>query len=153
MHNNSAVTVSELPRLLTFCTTLATYFYENLLVIVCPQALVREIGEGAFSGTLARDSSNILELVRDSYNVRSMHIFYSNDPLPDQYGYRVVHQKVNFVLSGKGSPVKTTTINSVLSLGACIQVYMNSSFLKCRHLSNMDIFMHQVQFPEMRPPC
>ena len=33
------------------------------------QELIRELGDGAFVGTLASDSSNIVTLVRDLYNV------------------------------------------------------------------------------------
>ena len=41
------------------------------LIDVCTvQELVRELGDGAFSGTLAADSSNVVTLVRDLYNVR-----------------------------------------------------------------------------------
>ena len=38
------------------------------------QELARELGNGAASGTLASDSSNVVELVRTQYNVSV--IFY-----------------------------------------------------------------------------
>ncbi len=38
--------------------------------MLCLQSLVRELGsQGAFSEELDRDSGNIVQLVRDSYNV------------------------------------------------------------------------------------
>lgn len=36
----------------------------------CLQALAEELGEGAFTGTLAADSSNVVNLVETLYNVR-----------------------------------------------------------------------------------
>nr|CAB38100.1 integrin beta subunit [Suberites domuncula] len=46
------------------------------------EALVREIGEGAFSGTLARDSGNIVDLVRESYNNVSQRIIFGPERVP-----------------------------------------------------------------------
>ncbi|XP_064392568.1 integrin beta-1-like isoform X1 [Halichondria panicea] len=46
------------------------------------QSLVRELGEGAFSGTLDRDSGNILELLRDSYNNVSQKIVFDRQQVP-----------------------------------------------------------------------
>ncbi len=36
----------------------------------CIQALAAELGEGAFTGVLSPDSSNVVTLVEDLYNVR-----------------------------------------------------------------------------------
>ena len=47
-----------------YCTLL------NYHALTCTlQELVRELGDGAFTGTLAADSSNVVTLVRDLYNV------------------------------------------------------------------------------------
>ena len=42
----------------------------NPIFISCLQALAEELGEGAFTGTLAADSSNVVNLVETLYNVR-----------------------------------------------------------------------------------
>ena len=41
----------------------------NTLHLFVTQALAAELGEGAFVGTLASDSSNVVELVETLYNV------------------------------------------------------------------------------------
>ena len=52
------------------------YMYLNytrvtkIIYFLRSQELVRELGDGAFVGTLASDSSNVVTLVEDLYNVR-----------------------------------------------------------------------------------
>nr|AAB66911.1 integrin subunit betaPo1 [Ophlitaspongia tenuis] len=44
--------------------------------------LAAEIGEGASTGTLASDSSNVVELVRQQYNTISQRVIFDQEPVP-----------------------------------------------------------------------
>ena len=53
----------ELHDTSTYCSIV------DMEIYFVTQELIRELGDGSFTGTLAADSSNVVTLVRDLYNV------------------------------------------------------------------------------------